>query len=189
MASNEQKEALAATFELFRISYGNQFNAAYPDLERSMAAMRLWLKHLQDYPASLIQAAAERVVKHENFLPTVAKFREHCDHAFELFGLPDAHRAYMEACRAPQPKKSYKWSHAAVYYAGLASDWFFLANTVENKAFPVFKHNYELLCERVIKGEELNVPIMKALPEEVGVTMSVKDNKNMLKGLRKQLDL
>ena len=187
--SNQQKEALGATFELFRINYGNQFNAAYPDLERSTAAMRLWLKHLQDYPATLIKAAAERVIKHENFLPTLAKFRQHCDQAFELFGLADAHSAYMEACRAPQPKKTYSWSHPAVYYAGLATDWFFLANTVENRAFPVFKHNYEILCERVIKGEKLDMPVLTALPKEVGITMSIKDNKKMLKKLRQQLDL
>jgi hypothetical protein len=188
-ASKEHKEALGATFELFRISYGNQFNAAYPDLERSTAAMRLWLTHLQDYPAALIKAAAERVVKHENFLPTVAKFREHCDHAFELFGLPDAHSAYMEACRAPQPKSEYRWSHVAVYYAGLASDWFFMANSIESKALPVFKRNYAILCERVIRGEDLKMPVRKALPAELSAPLSATQNKKKLSALRKQLDL
>ncbi len=189
MVSNEHKEALGATFELFRISYGNQFNAAYPDLERSTAAMRLWLKHLQDYPPALIKAAAERVIKHENFLPTVAKFREHCDHAYELFGLPDAHSAYMEACRAPKPKAEFNWSHEAVYYAGLASDWFYLANTIESRALPIFKHNYEMLCERVIKGEDLKMPVLKALPQEISNPASNKQNKKNLSALRKKLDL
>jgi len=188
-ASKEHKEALGATFELFRISYGNQFNAAYPDLERSTAAMRLWLTHLQDYPPALIKAAAERVVKHENFLPTVAKFREHCDHAFELFGLPDAHSAYMEACRAPAPKAEFSWSHVAVYYAGLASDWFYMANSIESKAFPVFKHNYAILCERVIRGEDIKMPVLKALPHEVSTPLSVKQNQKKLTELRKKLDL
>lgn len=188
-ASKEHKEALGATFELLRISYGNQFNAAYPDLERSTAAMRLWLTHLQDYPPALIKAAAERVVKHENFLPTIAKFREHCDHAFELFGLPDAHSAYIEACRAPKPKTEFKWRHEAVYYSGKATDWFFLSSAIESVAFPIFKHNYAILCERVIRGESIKMPVLKALPQEIHAPASKKDNQKNLKALRKQLDL
>ncbi len=151
--------------------------------------MRLWLKHLQDYPAALIQAAAERVIKHENFLPTLAKFREHCDHSYELFGLPDARSAYIEACRAPQPKKDFSWSHNAVYFAGLTTDWFFISSEPQSKVFPLFKHNYEVLCERVIKGEVLDMPVTKALPEEIHSPVSQKNNKKNLKKLRDQLGL
>lgn len=151
--------------------------------------MRLWLKHLQDYPAVLIKAAAERVIMHEHFLPNLAKFREHCAHAFELFGLPDAHSAYMEACRAPQPKSAYKWSHPAVYYAGLSSDWFFLASEPQAKVFPVFKRNYEILCERVMKGEDLKMPVHKALPEKVAHILTPKENIAHLKALRDKVQL
>lgn len=185
----ETIEAINGIFLLLGANYGNQFNSAFPNTDRSNIAKRLWANHLNSYPTNLLMAVANDITANETFLPSLAKFKEYCDKALNLYGLPDAHRAYMEACRAPQPKKSYDWSHPAVYYAGLATDWFFMANTVENKVFPVFKHNYELLCERVIKGEELTVPILKALPKEVGVTMSVKDNKKMLKSLRKKLDL
>ena len=180
--------AINEAFEAFRVNYHNQFLKAYPDLETLNFAKRLWLGHLQDFDGKRIKMASKHVLTKSDFLPTIHSFLKTVNDP-SLYGLPDSHSAYMEACRAPQPKKSYHWSHPAVYYAGLATDWFFMANTVENKVFPVFKHNYELLCERVIKGEELTVPVLKALPKEVGITMSVKDNKKMLKTLRKKLDL
>lgn len=185
----ETIEAINGIFLLLGANYGNQFNAAYPNTDRSNIVKRLWANHLNSYPANLLMAVANDIAANETFLPSLAKFKEYCDKAFNLYGLPDAHRAYMEACRAPQPKKEFPWSHIAVYYAGLTTDWFFLANSVEKKAFPLFKHNYEILCERVIKGEKLDMPVLAALPEEVGITMSVKDNKKMLKKLRQQLDL
>lgn len=151
--------------------------------------MRLWLKHLQDYPASLIRLAIEEVIKNENYLPTLAKFREYCDSAYRLFGLPEARQAYVEACRASQPKSAYNWTHPAVYYAGLATDWFFIASEPEDKVFPVFKRNYELLCERVVKGEQIEKPIIKAIPAEIEQPLSTEENKQHLKQLRQSLKL
>lgn len=187
MISNEQKEALAATFELFRINYGNQFNAAYPDVESSTAAMRLWLTNLKDYSGELVKKVAEEVIRNERYIPNLATFRSYCDNAFSLFGLPDSHTAYIEACRAPSPKSNFDWSHPAVFYAGQATDWFFMASESERRVFPVFKMNYEKLCERVIKGDELDQPLAKALPEEITHPLSKKENLQHLKSLKDHL--
>lgn len=182
-------EAINGVFEILSTNYGNQFNSAFSNMERTNLAKRLWAKHLNCYPKNLLMAVADDIIANENFLPSLAKFKEYCDKAFELYGLPDAHRAYMEACRAPQPKANYQWSHIAVYYAGLATDWFFMSSEPEDKVFPVFKRNYEMLCERVIKGETLEAPMMKALPEEITQPLSGKENLKHLTALRKQLDL
>ncbi|QIZ85305.1 hypothetical protein HF888_14200 [Bermanella marisrubri] len=187
--SKEQKEALAASFELMRINYGNQFNAAYPNVESSTAAMRLWLTNLKDFSADLIQKVAEEVIRNERYLPNLATFRQYCENAYSLFGLPDSHRAYIEACRAPQPKANFNWTHPAIYYAGKATDWFFLSSEPEDKVFPIFKHNYQMLCERVIKGETLDDPIPKALPQETTTPLSGEANLQHLKALRDELEL
>ncbi|MGR6872316.1 hypothetical protein ACU6U9_08420 [Pseudomonas sp. HK3] len=187
--SKELKSSLAASFELMRINYGNQFNAAYPNVESSTAAMRLWLKNLADFPAPLIQKAAEQVIQHERYLPNLATFRGYCENAYDIFGLLGAESAYIEACRAPQPKKTFIWSHPAVYFAGLATDWFFLSSEPKDKVFPVFKRNYEMLCERVIKGEKLDIPMEKALPAEITTPMTRTENKQHLQQLREQLKL
>lgn len=182
-------QSINGIFELLSTNYGNQFYSAFPSTEQSNTAKRLWAKHLNKYPQDVLMAVADEIVGKETFLPSLAKFKEYCDNAYSLFGLPDVHSAYVEACRAPNPKKEYKWSHLAVYYAGLATDWFFISSAVESKVLPVFKRNYEMICDRVIKGEELATPLHKALPEEVSIPLDKKANLSHLKKLRESMDL
>lgn len=180
-------EAINGVFLLMAANYGNQYNAAYPTTDRSNIAKRLWAKHLNHYPKNVIMAVADQIVGGETFLPALAKFKEYCDKAYSLFGLPEARSAYIEACRAPQPKSGFAWSHPAIYYAGKATDWFFLSSESERIVFPVFKRNYEMLCERVIKGEELTAPMVKALPKEVHIPLTKKENQKHLAELKKSL--
>lgn len=181
--------AVNGVFEVLAVGYGNQYHAAYPNAEQSNLAKRLWAKHLQTYPANLVMKVADDIIGKETFLPSIAKFKEYCDNAYDAFGLPKADSAYIEACRAPQPKKSFNWSHPAVYFAGLATDWFFISTEARDKVFPVFKRNYEMLCERVIKGEKLEVPLEKALPEEITTPLSKEEKQQHLKALRDSLKL
>ena len=182
-------EAINGVYELLAINYGNQFNSAFPSTERSNLAKRLWAKHLSTYPKALLLAVAEDIVAKETFLPSLATFKSYCDKAHSLYGLPDAHRAYVEACRAPKPKANFNWSHPAVFYAGLATDWFFIESEAESRVFPVFQRNYDLLCERVMKGEDLKPPVLKALPEEINTPLSNQENKKKLATLRDALGL
>lgn len=181
--------AVNGVFEVLAVGYGNQYHAAYPNSEQSNLAKRLWAKHLSHYPVNLLMKVADDIIGKETFLPSIAKFKSHCDHAYDAFGLPSVDSAYVEACRAPQPKKQFKWSHPAVYFAGLTTDWFFLSSEPKDKVFPVFKRNYEMLCDRVIKGEKLDVPIEKALPAEITTPMTREENKQHLHQLREKLKL
>jgi len=104
-------------------------------------------------------------------------------------GLPDAHSAYIQACRAPSPKANAKWQHPAVYYAGRDSDWFFLSRNAENIAFPVFQRHYKQYVERVIGGEVLSPPSTPLLPETIEVPLSSEENRARLKALREELGL
>lgn len=119
--------------------------------------------------------AAERTVKESKWLPSVNDVVSRCDMA-DTYGLPSAHSAYIEACRAPSPKAEYDWSHPAVYYAGRASDWFFLSSAPESTAFPVFKRNYEMLLVRVQNGEDLSIDIPLAIPEKIEVPLTAEEN-------------
>jgi len=181
--------AVNGVFEVLAAGYGNQYHAAYPNAEQSNLAKRLWAKQLSHYPSNLIMKVADDIIGKETYLPSIAKFKEYCDNAYEAFGLPNAQSAYIEACRAPQPKKAYHWSHPAVYFAGLATDWFFLSTESRAQVFPVFKRNYDMLCERVIHGEQLDVPMEKALPEEISTPLSKEENQQHLKALRDSLKL
>jgi hypothetical protein len=153
-------------------------------------AKQLWARLLSDFPAETIMFAAEQVVKQQKFLPNVHDVVEACNSsAHKLLGMPDAHSAYIEACRAPSPKKEYTWTHPAVYYAGRSSDWFFLANSVEAKAFPVFARNYALLIERVAAGESIEIDLPKALPEHIEKPIKREDLQEKMKQLLKDSGL
>ncbi|HBS41587.1 MAG TPA: hypothetical protein DEA26_02820 [Oceanospirillales bacterium] len=186
-ATVEQKEAINQIFELFRFNYHNQFLKAFPDHDTLIMAKRLWSRMLVEYRGDVIMRAAEKAVKESSWLPSVHEVLRRCDRS-EVLGVPTPHAAYMEACRAPSPKKEYQWSHPAVYYAGLASDWFFLANEVEEKAFPVFQRNYDILLKRLQDGESLEIEVPQALPETVGVVAPKEEQHKRMSDLLKQLE-
>lgn len=187
---DNQREAINQVFALLRFNYHNQFLKAFPDLETVKLAKQLWARLLVDYPAETIMFAAEQVVKQQKFLPNVHDMIEACQSsAHKLLGMPDAYSAYIEACRAPSPKKTYQWTHPAVYYAGRASDWFFLANSVEAKAFPVFERNYIMLMERVAAGESIEIELPKALPENIETPLNRKELQEKMKQLIKDSGL
>jgi hypothetical protein len=185
----EQKTAINQIFELFRFNYHNQFLKAFPDHDTMIMAKQLWARLLSDYPAKTIMFAAEQVVKEQKFLPNIHDVVEACQtSAHKLLGMPDVYAAYIEACRAPSPKKEYQWTHPAIYYAGRASDWFFLANTVEAKAFPVFERNYAILVEKVASGESIEIELPKALPDHIEKPLERKDLQEKMKQLLKDLE-
>jgi len=126
--------------------------------------------------------AAEKAVKENGWLPNVHEVLARCDIS-EVLGLPSPHAAYVEACRAPSPKKEFNWSHPAVYFAGRSTDWFFIANEPEEKVFPVFKRNYDLLLNRIQNGEDLEIDLPPALPEEITTPLSRDEQKARLKNV------
>lgn len=188
--SAEQKDALMDAidqmFAEFQLVYHNQFSKAFPTSEKRQYAKRVWFSHLNDQQPGAILKAAHRAIKESEFLPTVKGILKYCH---ESYGLPNAHTAYLEACRASSPKSAFNWSHPAVYFAGRESDWYFLAGSSEKQAFPVFKRNYELVCERVIAGEDLSVALPKAIPETINTPLSNDERKQRMQTLRQELNL
>ncbi|GMG88010.1 replication protein P [Biformimicrobium ophioploci] len=179
-------EAINEAFAVFRVNYHNQYYKAYPDKQALVTAKKLWLSNLQMFSAQVIQQAAQRAIRECEFLPTIHKMLELCAGASNL---PDARAAYMEACNAPSPKSAFDWSHAAVYHAGKASNWFFLAGNPEKVAFPVFAAHYEKLCQRVLNGEELPVPELPKLEEKTGEALTREENAKRLAALRADLEI
>lgn len=182
-------DAIDQMFAEFELVYHNQYNKAFPTREKLMYAKKLWFSHLASESPDTILRAARRAVRESEFLPTVKKILDFCQPSAEDLGLPDAHSAYLEACRAPSPKAEQPWSHVAVYHAGRESDWFFLANNPEHTAFPVFRRHYEQLCQRVLQGDELPPPSLAALPEQSSTQLSLDERREQLRKLRRELDI
>ncbi|MDG1772987.1 MAG: replication protein P [Oceanicoccus sp.] len=181
--------AINQMFTEFQLAYHNQFHKAFSDDQKIMMAKQLWVKTLCDLSPERIMIGTRKAIKESEYLPTLHTVRKFCDPNPEEFGLPDAYNAYLEACRAATPKIEQSWSHPIVYLAGNASDWFFLSGNSEAKAFPVFKRNYEILVGRVINGERLDMPIHKAIPENISQPLSNKERKERLQAMREKLDI
>ncbi len=182
-------DAINQLFAEFELAYHNQYYKAYGTEERLVLAKKYWLGCLSGYRPNQIVAAARRVVKTNDFLPTVSVVVRACEEGGSLFGLPGAREAYFEACRAETPKAEYSWSHEAVYLAGRATDWYVLASEPEDKVFPLFDYYYQDLCQRVMHGEELKMPPKKAIPEHIGTPLSGDENHERMVKLRETLGI
>jgi hypothetical protein len=173
-------------FAEFALVYHNQYQKAFPDKEKLMYAKRLWMSHLSAYTAEQIMAAGRQATHESEYLPTVRGVLKYLEAGV---GLPDARDAYREACLAASPKVEQSWSHPAVYLAGLASDWFFLASQPEKTAFPVYEKHYRELCERVARGEALQIPAVPALPEQIRQPMTPEQRHAAMAALRDSVKL
>lgn len=182
-------DALNEIFALFRINYHNQYYKAYSDTQVLSQIKKLWLESLSVFAPETILRGARKVIEESEYLPTLHRMIRACQGDPEKFGLIDAHRAYVEACKAPSPKAAYVWSHPAIYHAGCASDWYFLSSNSERNAFPIFERHYLKLCERVMNGEELPAPNVLTLPEIIETPLSKEENHKRMEELRKKLDL
>jgi hypothetical protein len=182
-------DAINQVFAEFELAYHNQFHKAFAQDGSLALAKKYWLGCLQEYPPEVILRAVRKVVKRQEFLPTVAAVVTACENAHELFGLPSDQAAYVEACSKPQPKAEQAWSHPAVFLAGQATGWFELANCTQAEIFEVFAYNYHELCRRVVHGENLDLPVHKALPEQVSAPLPAEENSRRMQALREKFDL
>ena len=184
LATEAHVEALNQVFALFRLNYHNQYYAAFPDAEQLRQIKKLWLESLSDYPVEQILKGAKHAIENSEYLPTLNRMLECCQQGLADFGLPAAHDAYVEACRARSPKSAQAWSHPAVYLAGRDSDWFFLTNSTERVSWPVFKAHYERYCTRVLRGESLDIPQPAALENKPGKPLPGEEQLARLQALR-----
>ncbi|WP_058022063.1 hypothetical protein [Pseudohongiella spirulinae] len=104
-------------------------------------------------------------------------------------GMPATKAAYEEACRAPSPKARHRWSHPAVYQAGVATGWFELASRPTDEIYPRFEYHYEQLCKRVMAGEDITLPVPDALPEKVNVRLTREQQQARMQSLKEVVGL
>ncbi len=182
-------DAINQVFTLFRLNYHNQYLKAFGNAAELNEVKRLWLEMLGQFDARTLLSAAKMVIETSEYLPTLRTMIHFCEKASSDPGLPDAHSAYLEACRAPSPKAGYGWSHPAVYHAGKRCDWYFLQTNSEAVAFPVFREIYEDICLSVRNGVQLDEPQPPALPEKAGDPLDKARNQEKLQELRASLKL
>lgn len=171
------------------MNYHNQYYSAWGNDEQLAQIKKLWLGSLAAFSSEQVLRGARRCVEHSEYLPTLNKMLEYCRQELGAIGLIDAHAAFIEACQAGSPKSAQAWSHPAVYLAGCASDWFFLANNPERMTFPVYQRHYNNFCDRVLAGETFEIETPKAIPEHSAAPLSRDEQIEMLRQLRENVGL
>lgn len=182
-------DVINQVFAELALAYHNQFHKAYGQDGALNLAKKYWHGVLAEFPPEVILRAVRAVVRRSEYLPTLAAIVQACENAYELFGLPTAPAAYVEACCAPEPKAQQRWSHPAVFLAAQETGWHALASEPQAQIFPLFEYNYRQFCQRVTRGEELQMPVPRALPEQVVVPLPPEENLRRMAALRKQFDL
>lgn len=182
-------DVINQVFAELELAYHNQFHKAFGQRGALGLAKKYWLGVLREYRPEVILRAVRQVVRNSEFLPSLAAIVSTCENAHELFGLPTAQAAYVEACCAAEPKVEQPWTHPAVYLAGEACGWFRLASEPQARIFPLFAYHYARLCRAVIRGEKLSVPSLQVLPERVEVLLSPEENLARLQALKQHFDL
>ena len=185
----DRVDAINQIFAEFEFAYHNQYHKAFADTESLAIAKKYWLSSLEHYQPTQIVRAAKKVIRSQDYLPSIAILVRACEEGFDLFGLPAPRNAYLEACSAPSPKRDFHWSHPAVYLAGASTHWFTLANERESVAFPRFQYHYDQLCKRVMSGEDLTLPVTQALPEKTEQTLTAEERQAHIAQIRKELGL
>lgn len=185
-------DAIAAVNQVFaelELAYHNQFHKAYSGDGTLNMAKKYWLSVLNEFPPSLILLAVRKLVRESKFLPTLANLISLCEDAGTLLDVPSARIAYIEACQAPAPKRNNQWSHPVVFWAGEHTGWNTLASLSEAEAFPLYEQQYQMLCRRLIQGEDLQKPTPLPLPATEDKSLTPEENRARMKALRARFNL
>lgn len=100
------------------------------------------------------------------FWPSIGQFIKWCQPNPEDFGLPSPEQAFREASKNSHPSATNsRWSHQVVYISAREVGAFELSNLPRDKSWPIFERAYNIVVQRVLNGENLDVQIPKALPK------------------------
>lgn len=177
--NSTQKKTLALTWSVL-------FNRKLVSDPVGSTAYRQFESDMADLSDRQIEIGLERAKDFTGFF-TTPTFRELCRVTPEDIGLPAVHAAYLEAAKADGPRDMLRWSHPAVYHAGRETGWFELRTGTEKEIYPLFKRNYEEICRRVMGGEQLDMPVQRALPSKVFVPASPEKARATLNSIKELL--
>lgn len=158
-------------FARFMAIYGHKFKSCFESQDEIRIAKREWALSLQGYGEVELVAAIDRCKETLAWMPTISEFLAILNELTGDHGLPPVKLAYEEACRYADLPSRHQWSHPAVYHAGRETEWFRLRGENEDRVFPDFRYNYQVICQRVRAGEDLSEPVPMALEDKTDNTL------------------
>lgn len=159
-------------FARFMTIYGHKLKSVFESEDEIRIAKREWALSLGGYSEQQLVQAVNRCKEEFVWMPTISEFLSLLRVRPEELGLPSEQAAYLEACEFADDPLAHEWRHPAVYFAGKATDWYRLRTEDKDQVFSDFQFNYRQLCQRVIEGESLEVPVPRGLPNKQSNTLA-----------------
>ncbi|MDY6890836.1 MAG: replication protein P [Pseudomonadota bacterium] len=150
-------------FARFMAIYGHKFKSCFETEQELRIAKREWALSLRGYGEAELVAAVNRCKETLAWMPAISEFLALLREITGDHGLPGTRAAYIEACMHAEHPLEHHWSHPAVYYAGRETGWFRLRSEEERHALPAFSYQYDVICQRVRRGEPLQQPVPLAI--------------------------
>lgn len=164
--NSDHTDAINALFTFLEAAYPLKFKRAFPTDDRVIRAKRIWKNDLQGFNPKRILIAGKKAVDSSHFFPDLSDIRKFCKLDYKEAGLKEPLQAYYEACFAEPKTRQYPWSHIVVYLAAKQTGWLTLRSEEQRIVLPQFERNYEILCNRVLDGEDVEADILKGLEHQ-----------------------
>ena len=187
-AAQEFVDSVCAKLRAITKGYKQKMGSSFGEVEyKRQLAVALAENELTT--DNLIEPALNFFRSNDEWMPTPAQFVALCK-TRHAEGCPTAKQAYLEYVQN-YAKSNHAWSHEIVRATvRLSKQGYEIKSLPEEKAFMIYERAYQILMDRIIKGEPLDVPIPKALPTEAsGRTTTPKENVNHLAIMRAELGI
>ena len=171
-------------FARFQHIYTHKFESAYADTQTANMAKKEWALSLTGFSQQQIEYAIEQCKDQFAWPPSISEFKALMLNESSPQGLPSVRNAYVQACRGADHPGTFQWSHELVYLAAKQTDFFLLRSESEARVLPIFERHYQQLCQRWQAGEDIDIPIVPALPAQT----STLDGMTLLAQLTQQYD-
>ena len=145
--------SIDALFLKLELAYHYQFYKVFGTDEKLKEGKKLWAISLKGQSPNVILEAVENVISTQSYLPTLTDLMKSCIEINKIDGFPSVEEAYVEARKSYQPRKSYKWSHPIVYYAGKSVGLNQINEKNSNENFNAFKKVFNSLKIEAINGK------------------------------------
>lgn len=157
---------------VFRV-FARRWHVRWRSVAEDPKARDVWLADLRG--AGLSDADVKRGIVRTRELewpPSVGEFIHLARPSPEDLGIPSLERAFVEACRGLHPQYAsdqHRWSHPTVFHAAKAIGGQRLCFGPQDAVRKEFSYQLDVMVRRFLAGEQLDVPVPRALPERVHV--------------------
>jgi hypothetical protein len=154
-------EVIQRLFGRLAIIYSYRWTAMFPVADESVlrATLELWLEGLGDLKRIDLKRGLDLCARTiDNFVPSLAEFRDRCLPSIEELGIPDLDDAWGLAAKG-------ELSHPIVWHVAMKTGAYEIKNRAEKEMKPIFAKHYVEIVNQARMGMKFTIPSCPTLPK------------------------